>query len=100
MQKISEGYGRNCEVLQITNWELGVSSNINTPEKINEYLNDYEFNAAANTSRRFLEYLLSDFSKNHSVNLKLKDKYCVSELKNSVEVKSKELVVKQMLRII
>lgn len=96
LQRICEGYGRNYEILQITNWELGVGpyikNHVNTPEKINKYLTDYEYNAAANTSRRFLEYLLSDFCENNSVNLKLKEKYSAGELKDSVEVKSKELV--------
>lgn len=101
LQRICEGYGRNYEILQITNWELGVGpyikNHVNTPEKINEYLKNYEYNAAANTSRRFLEYSLSDFCENHSVNLKLKEKYSAGELKDSVEVKSKELVNKTNL---
>lgn len=96
LQRICESYRRNYEILQITNWELGVDPNIknhiNNPEKIKEYLDNYEYNAAANTSRRFLEYLLSNFCENHSVKLKLKEEYTAGDLKDPVEFKSKELV--------
>lgn len=96
LQRICEGYGRNYEILQITNWQLGIGPNIknhdNNSEKIMKYLDDYEYNAAANTSRRFLEYLLSTFCENHSVNLKIKEKYTAGDLKSPVEIKSKEIV--------
>ena len=96
MQRICDRYSRKYEILQITNWELGVGPNIknhtNTPEKIKEYLDNYEYNAAANTSRRFLEYLLFNFCENHSVKLKLKEQYTVINLKGPVEHKSKEIV--------
>jgi len=96
LQRICEGYGRNYEILQITNWQLGIGPNIknhdNNSETIMKYLDDYEYNAAANTSRRFLEYLLSTFCENHSVNLKIKEKYTAGDLKSPVEIKSKEIV--------
>lgn len=96
LQRICEGYGRTYEILQITNWQLGIGPNIknhsNNSETIIKYLNDYEYNAAANTSRRFLEYLLSEFCQKHSVNLKLKEKYTAGDLKDPVEYKSKEIV--------
>lgn len=96
LQRICEGYGRNYEILQITNWQLGIGPNIknhdNNSETIMKYLDDYEYNAAANTSRRFLEYLLSSFCENHSVNLKIKEKYTSGDLKSPVEIKSKEIV--------
>lgn len=96
LQRICEGYGRNNEILQITNWELGIGPNIKkhkkTPEKINEYLEKDEYNAAANTSRRFFEYLLLEFCKNNPVSLKLKEKYTVGDLKDQVKIKSQKLV--------
>ena len=96
LQRICEGYGRNYEILQITNWQLGIGPNIknhsNNSETIKKYLSEYEYNAAANTSRRFLEYLLNEFCQKHSVNLKLKEKYTAGDLKDPVEFKSKEIV--------
>ena len=68
LQRICEGYGRNNEILQITNWELGIGPNIKkhkkTPENINEYLEKDEYNAAANNSaiKRF-EPKKSDYYK-------------------------------------
>ena len=96
LQRICEGYGRKNEILQITNWELGIGPNIKkhkkTPEKIKKYLEEDEYNAAANTSRRFFEYLLLEFCKKYPVPLKLKENYTVSDLKDQVKIKSQKLV--------
>ena len=96
LQRISEGSGRNSEILHITNWKIGMGPTIqnhkSTPEKIQKYLNEGDFNGAVNASRRYLEYLLGEFCENHSVNLKLKERYSVGDLKVPVKLKSESMV--------
>lgn len=102
LQRISEGYGRNSDILHITNWEIGIGPTIqnhkSTPEKIQQYLDEGDFNGAVNASRRYLEYLLGEFCENHSVNLKLKERYSVGDLKDPVMKKSKSMVEETNLK--
>ena len=79
LKRISNVAKRRAVIYEIISWNLEegpiLSIPLSSEEKIKKYLDpkDYDLNAAGNTARRYLEYILKEICKANNVDLPLRE---------------------------
>ena len=97
LQRIASSNETSVKILEIIDWNVLDGPIIRQKEdfhgKINNYLTNSDYNAAGNTARRYLEYILYNFASNkrNNVLVQLSSRYTVHDFFDNVLNRVSEL---------